>query len=140
MTNLEFMRQMFTNAPEDARPWVTAFSSAPGDASRNEWAGWPVRRQRDVPFTGNTYCTVSTFTASEGRYRRRKAQFAAMHTVMIDDIGTKIAERSIALPLTVLVETSPGNYQGWMRLDPPITDRAIAESVPNTVGRLASTG
>lgn len=127
MTNIEFMRLMFANLPDGARPWVTAFTSAPGDASRGEWAGWPVRRLSDIPRAANTYVVVSSFAALEGRYRRRKAQFAAMHAVMFDDIGTKIPERSIALPFTVLVETSPGNCQGWLHLDPPITDRAVAE-------------
>ncbi len=61
MTNTEFMNLMFANVAAGACPWVTAFSSAPGDASRNEWAGWPVRRLSDVPRAGNTYCTVSTF-------------------------------------------------------------------------------
>lgn len=138
MTNTEFIRLMFASRPDGALPWVTAFASAPGDATRGEWAGWPVRRLSEVPKAGNTYVVVSSFVASdEGRYRRRKGQFAAMHAVMVDDIGTKIAERSIALPFTVLVETSPGNCQGWMRLDPPITDRDVAERL---VDRMIAAG
>lgn len=137
MTNVEFIRLMFAKLPGGALPWVTAFHSAPGDASRGEWAGWPVRRLSDVPRSGNTYAVVSSFVASEGRYRRRKGQFAAVHVVMVDDIGTKIAERSIALPFTVLIETSPGNCQGWMRLDPPITDRSVAERL---VDRMIAAG
>lgn len=133
MTNAEFVRLMFANAPSGARPWVTAFRSAPGEASRGEWCGWSVGRTRDVPSAGNTYVTVSTFGATEGRYRRRKTQFAAMHAVMVDDVGTKIPEASIALPFTVLIETSPGNCQGWMRLDPPITDRALGERLVDSM-------
>jgi hypothetical protein len=34
MTNVEFIRLMFSNAAPGALPWVTAFSSAPGDAAR----------------------------------------------------------------------------------------------------------
>jgi hypothetical protein len=131
MTNDDFIKLMFADAPAGAFPWVTAFQSAPGDASRGEWGGWPVRRLSDVPSTGNTYVVVSSFVASEGRHRRRKANFAAMHTVMFDDIGTKIPERSIALPFTVLVETSPGNCQGWLKLNPPIADRDLAERLVN---------
>lgn len=128
MTNVDFLALMFASRSPNATPWVTAFSSAPGDASRGEWAGWPVRRLRDIPRSANTYVVVSSFyPGDDGRVRRRKAQFAAMHAVMVDDIGTKIPERSIALPFTVLIETSPGNCQGWMRLDPPITDRALGE-------------
>jgi hypothetical protein len=128
MNNAEFMGLMFANAPAGALPWVTAFTSPPADAGRGEWAGWPVYGPGGIPQAGNTYVTVSTFFRDEqNRYRRRKAQFAAMHCVMVDDIGTKIAEHAIALPFTVMVETSPGNCQGWMRLDPPIEDRGVAE-------------
>lgn len=128
---------MFAKLPAGALPWVTGFSSPPADASRGEWAGWPVQRLSGVPRAGNTYVAVSSFVASEGRYRRRKANFAAMHTVMIDDVGTKVPERSIALPFTVLVETSPGNCQGWLNLDPPIADRELAERL---VERMVAAG
>lgn len=130
MTNAEFLDLLFANRASNAVPWVTAFESPPGDASRGEWAGWPALpgRFRSVPRRGNTYVVVSSFVPDENnRYPRRKAQFSAMHAVMVDDIGAKIAESAIALPFTVLIETSPGNCQGWMRLDPPITDRALGE-------------
>lgn len=127
MTNTEFIHLMFANLPAGALPWVTGFQSAPADASRSEWAGWPVRRPSGVPRVGNTYVAISSFVATDGRYRRRKPNFAAMHMVMVADIGTKVPERSIALPFTVMVETSPGNCQGWLKLDPPVADRELGE-------------
>lgn len=129
MTNTDFVKLMFANAAPAALPWVTAFASAPGAASRGQWAGWPVRREGDVPrgLTMNAYVTLSTYTPMDGRYRRRKAQFSAMHCLMVDDIGVKVSDKAIALAFTVEVETSPGNRQGWYRLDPPITDRALGE-------------
>ena len=48
----------------------------------------------------NTYIVVSSFLPVDGRYRRRKTQFSAMHLVMVDDIGPKVAESAIALPFT----------------------------------------
>lgn len=138
--NLQFTGLFFANCPVGAAPWMTAFTSAPGDAHRGEWAGWPVLKDRDIPAspTRNNYVTVSTFKRGpDGRYRRRKALFAAMHTVMIDDIGTKIQESAIALPATVRVETSTGNYQDWLRLDPPICDRELAERL---VDRMVAAG
>ena len=139
MTNAQFLNLFFGDMATGAAPWVTAFTSAPGDASRGEWAGWPVLRPYNVPPPGrNTYITVSSFLRGEdGRYRRRKALFSAMHAVMIDDVGTKVAESAIALPATVRVETSPGNCQDWLRLDPPITDRALAERL---VERMVAAG
>jgi hypothetical protein len=137
VTNAEFIRLMFAKLPEGALPWVTAFSSPPAEVERGAWAGWPVRRLGGVPSVGNTYVAVSSFLASGGRYRRRKVNFSAMHMVMFDDIGTKVPERSIALPFTVMVETSPGNCQGWLKLDPPIADRDLAERL---VERMVAAG
>jgi hypothetical protein len=142
MTNDQFIDLLFSNCEPGAAPWVTAFTSAPGDASRGEWAGWAVQRPHNIPRIdrrlANTYCTVSTYRPGpDGRYRRRKANFAAMHAVMIDDIGTKIEESAIALPATVRIETSPGNCQDWLKLDPPITDMALAERL---VDRMIAAG
>lgn len=140
MTNAEFVALMFATRQRGSAPWVAAFRSAPGDADRRDWCGWPVRREYSIPSsqTDNNYVVVSAFWPDEnGRYRRRKAQFASLHAVMVDDIGTKVPESSIALPFTVMVETSPGNCQGWMRLDPPITDRDLAERL---IDRMVAAG
>jgi hypothetical protein len=56
---------------------------------------------------------------------------------MVDDVGVKVAESAIALPFTLEVETSPGNRQGWYRLDPPITDRALGERL---IARMVAAG
>jgi len=139
MTNIDFIKLMFSNAPAGALPRVAAFALPPREASRYDWTGWPVRRDRDVPRGDrNTYVAVSTFYAGQdGKHRRRKDNFAAMHCVMIDDVGTKIVERAVVLPATVRIETSPGNYQDWLRLDPPITDRTLAERL---VDRMIAAG
>ncbi len=139
MTNFDFIKLMFANAPAGALPRVAAFALPPKEATRFDWTGWPVRRDRDVPRGDrNTYIAVSTFLAGpDGKHRRRKDNFAAMHCVMIDDIGTKIAERDVVLPATVRIETSPGNYQDWLRLDPPIIDRSLGERL---VDRMIAAG
>ena len=129
VTNTEFLRLFFGHAGAGSTPWVASFRSAPADATRSEWAGWAVFRQRDIPASAqrNNYVVISTFTVVGGVRKRRKANFAAMHCVMVDDIGPKVAERAIALPFTLAVETSPGNQQGWYRLEPPVSDRSLAE-------------
>ncbi len=139
MTNSEFVRLMFSNAAPGALPWVTAFVNDPTDEDRGKWAGWPVRRPGNVPGNArlNTYVTLSTYVAADGTYRRRKSHFSAMHCVMVDDVGVKVADRAIALPFTVEVETSPGNRQGWYRLDPPIADRALGELL---IARMVAAG
>jgi hypothetical protein len=142
MTNAKFIDLLFSNREPSAAPWVTSFTSAPADATRGEWAGWAVLRPHNVPRIdkrlANTYVVVSTFRPGpDGRYRRRKTHFVGMHAVMIDDIGTKIEESAIALPATVRIETSPANHQDWLKLDPPITDMALAERL---VDRMIAAG
>jgi hypothetical protein len=126
-TNYAFLIAAFRSCPKDQAPWVTGF---PGDPASGQWGGAPIVRRLPgyiVPYNNNYVC-VSTFRAgTDGRFHRRKANFGAMHVVMVDDIGTKVPENHIVLEPSVLVETSPDNYQGWYFLDKPEPDRGRAE-------------
>lgn len=71
----------------------------------------------------NAYVTVGSFTiAEDGRWRRRRDNFASARALMIDDIGTgkgaKVDPKIINLPPSATVETSPGNFQYWYILNP----------------------
>jgi hypothetical protein len=80
----------------------------------------------------NNYCAVAGFTADEkGRYRRRKDQFAGLYTLMIDDIGTKVDMSRVppSVVPTMVLETSPGNYQAVFRLREPIRDFLLADAL-----------
>ncbi len=135
LANLGFVELFFAALPHpDARPWVTSFRLPPAEAGRYAWAGRPVTSVHAIPddASTNNFIAVSSFLPDEiGKRRRRKVQFAAMHAVLIDDVGTgasaKVNPRKIRLKPTVAIETSPGNRQYWYRLDPPITDRALGE-------------
>ena len=53
---------------------------------------------------------------------------------MLDDLGTKVPlDRLGNFELSWLIETSPGNYQGGIILDAPITDGAVAVRLLNAV-------
>ncbi len=66
--------------------------------------------------------------------RARKAQFAACHFLMLDDLGSKVPlERLGGLELSWLIETSPGNHQGGIILAEPLTDGAVAVRLLNAV-------
>lgn len=147
-TNVEFLRGIFQDIPSDARVVVCGFEGDPTDPPQYAWAVKPVppatmKGTRDIGPRAlfaedwNNYTAVSSFTRADGgdgkgpRFRRRKNQFAALHAVMVDDIGTgpgaKLDMNRLVLPPTALVETSPDNFQGWLRLCPPVTDRGQAE-------------
>lgn len=126
-SNVAFVRAAFRACPKGEAPWVAGF---PGDPARGRWGGQPVLGALPsvIAPSNNNYICVSAFRASaDGTWHRRKANFAAMHVVMIDDVGTKVPKERVRLEPSVLVETSPENFQAWYFLDPPEPIRERAE-------------
>ncbi len=113
---------------------IAGFKGDPHDTKRSAWSGHGYKPDdgRDSYWGSflspekNLYVCVSSFSTDQARphqfIKRRKENFHALHAVMIDDIGTKVADNLIVLPPTALVETSPKNYQAWYFLDTPVTD------------------
>lgn len=123
VTNLDFLEAMFSTIDDNAAAILAGFVGDPYKPpqfawSRRPWAfGEPL--PRDIHHDANTYTAVSSFRADEtGQYRRRKSQFARLHAVMVDDILTKVPLGIIRLPLSVLIETSPRNFQGYWFITP----------------------
>lgn len=123
VTNLEFLEEMFAAMPDEAAAILAGFIGDPYNPPQYAWARrpWMFGRQlaRDIHQDANTYVAVSSFRADEaGEYRRRKSQFARLHGVMVDDVGTKVPTGRIYPPLSALIETSPRNYQGYWFITP----------------------
>lgn len=126
-----FLDAVFSDLPPGARPWVAGFRCDPYHPTAR-WGGCPVNGQIPdlIEPDGNNYLAVSSFrVGDDGRIHRRKANFAALHLVMVDDVGTKVPIGAVALEPSYLLETSPGNYQAGYLLAEPVTDRALAEAV-----------
>lgn len=131
ISNVNFVSQAFYQARHDEIPWVTGFPGDPLAVDRTLWGGrsalplpWFIRSGH------NNFVAVSSFKlGSDGKYHRRKDCFAAMHIVMVDDVGTKVAIDKVVLQPTCLVETSPGNFQAWYFLVEPERDRLRAETL-----------
>ena len=126
ITNAEFVTAVFPRLPEGA---FVAVSSKSGDPSIG---GWPARRF-NLPTdtlsveTNNYFGCSSFYPGDDGSFRARKAQFAACHFLLLDDLGTKVPlNRLDGFELSWLIETSPGNHQGGIILAEPITDGAVA--------------
>ena len=117
ITNAEFIAAVFTDLPEGA---FAAVCSKPGNPNLG---GWVARRADRVPTIvvaeNNNYLGCSSFyPGDDGSFKARKAQFAACHFLMLDDLGTKVPlDRLGGFELSWLIETSPGNYQGGIILD-----------------------
>jgi hypothetical protein len=123
VTNVEFLESMFADIPDDTAAILAGFVGDPYNPPQYAWARRPWQHgrslHRDIHRDANTYTAVSSFRADElGEYRRRKSQFARLHGVMVDDIGTKVPRGIIYLPLSALIETSPRNFQGYWFIEP----------------------
>jgi hypothetical protein len=133
ISNADFVAAVFPSLPEGA---FAAACSKSGDPSLG---GWPASRADQVAAglstANNNYIGCASFyPGDDGSFKARKAQFAACHFLMLDDLGTKIPlERLNGFELSWLIGTSPGNYQGGIILAEPVTDGAVAVRLLNAV-------
>jgi hypothetical protein len=108
--------------------------------SRDQWrlACGPWQGESDLstslPANANNYFSLAVFRPDEaGHFRRRKTRFYALHAVMLDDIGTKVAMERLTIPPSWLLETSPGNHQAGYVLSVPLTDGSAADRLMNAI-------
>jgi hypothetical protein len=119
-----------------ASPVVVSFEGNPANVPGKVWFGRPWQGNTDVstslPANANNYFSLAVFRPDDaGQYRRQKARFHALHSVMLDDVGTKVDMERLMLPPSWLLETSQGNHQaGYLLLD-PITDGPTADRLMN---------
>ncbi|MDO9582707.1 MAG: hypothetical protein Q7J24_06315 [Desulfomicrobium sp.] len=130
-TNHEFLEAIYKNQlPDGARVVVASFLGNPNSGPPSKWHGepWAPDATAPMPTTANNYFCVSSHYADEhGKFRRRKGNLAAVHHVVLDDVGTKIDVARVTLPPSWMLETSPGNFQVGYILTEPIKDAAHAD-------------
>ena len=133
MNNAEFVAAVFPKLPDGA---FVAVCSKVGDPAMGGWMASRADSAIDnVSSVHNNFVGCSSFYPSpNGTFKARKAQFAACHFLMLDDLGTKVPlERLSGFELSWLIETSPGNFQGGIILAAPITDGDMAVRLLNAV-------
>lgn len=132
ITNAEFIDAVFRDKPDGAFVLVTQLTGNPNQAK-----GWPARTWPcDLSDTShNTYFSLASYyPGDDGKVARRKTHFAGLHGLLLDDLGTKASiDRLGAFELSYLIETSPGNFQGGILFDAPLTDRNQAERLLNSL-------
>lgn len=141
LTNHDFTAALLRDIDPGNYGTIHSFTGDPKDAK-----GWPARPwMPDKRFPGlspfaNNYVSVSSFAKTmNGECYRRKISFAGLHAVMIDDLGTKLPMSDLRLEPSVLVETSPGNFQAWLFLEEPIRSISAAETLINQMIRCGIT-
>ncbi len=126
VSNAEFVAALFPTFPPGARAAVCTKEGDP-DAG-----GWIARDASEVDArclgSRNNYVNCSTFNVADGEELAvRKDQFAGLHFLLFDDVGTKVDRAKLeGLTPTWDIETSRGNSQIGILLREPITDLASA--------------
>lgn len=134
--NGEFLLAVFGDDLAVASPVVVSFEGNPANVPGKVWFGRPWQGNTALPANANNYFSLAVFRPDDaGQYRRQKARFHALHSVMLDDVGTKVDMERLTLPPSWLLETSQGNHQaGYLLLD-PITDGPTADRLMNAIVR-----
>jgi hypothetical protein len=133
VTNDLILQELFKYMPQDERAVMCSVAGDPLHVKPTAWGGTPWAKGDVCPLkpNRNNYVAISSFGPSpdDNRYRRRKDQFKACHGIMVDDLGTKLDVRSLPQSLipSLVIETSPGNFQATFFLAEPMTDQAACE-------------
>lgn len=131
----QFLDALKELAPDDSRVMGCWFRGDPNRDIKGKWRAHVVNSMQILDEGANLYFCVSAMKKNaRGEYRRRKENFAGGLLLMIDDIGTGAGAKfpmSILdpAPPTLLVETSPDNYQAIYLFDKPETDMAKFEAL-----------
>ena len=129
VSNDDFIEAIFGNVANDSihKPLVCSISGDPN--KKNGWhpKSWPCDTNDPEK---NWYVCPSIFEPSkDGTYKAQKKLAQFVHSVMFDDIGTKIPMEKIAnIQVSWLLETSPGNFQAGFIFKEPI-DTKTADSL-----------
>ncbi|MBS1190041.1 MAG: uncharacterized protein H6R10_1833 [Rhodocyclaceae bacterium] len=141
VTNGEFLHAVFDDELDnlaDVRPVVVSFTGSPTSAPSKVWFGKPwqdaAEASATLPASANNFFSLAVFRPDDaGQVRRQKAYFHALHAVMLDDVGSKVAMDRLTVPPSWLLETSPGNHQAGYLLREPLTDGLAADRLMNAI-------
>ncbi len=138
VSNGEFLRAVFGDNLADVCPIVVSFTGNPTSVPSKAWFGNPWLGNTDLtenlPGDANNYFSLAVFKPDEAsHYRRQKARFHALHAVMLDDVGSKVATERLTLPPSWMLETSPGNHQAVYLLREPLTDGPATDRLMDAI-------
>ena len=132
--NADFLSAVFEVLPDRAQAMFVTFAGDPRSVKKSAWYARPWQADSAAPdIANNLFAIGSYYPGDDGQMRRKKSHFAALHAVMLDDLGTKVPLERVTLPLSWLIETSPGNHQGGFILSAPIEDAAGADRLMNAI-------
>lgn len=135
VNNVDFIAHAFAGCGQDETPWCAGFSGDVAEANHSVWFGSSaLPLPRFIHPAHNNYIATSTFKrGADGQFRRRKDCWSGMWLILHDDLGTKIPFTKLRLEPSCLIETSPGNFHGWLFLTAPERNQHRAEALINGI-------
>ena len=132
MNNFPFLQGLFPNLLNDhhLRAWICSFAGDPTSPNM-PWNGHAIDLSQPIEFnpSNNNFAAICALKPVDHQYRRAEDNFAELHVVMLDDVGSKIPESRIVIPPTWRLETSPANFQHGYLFDQPLRDVKLARTI-----------
>ena len=144
MRNSEFLSAVYGRLKNDYG-WTTSFASDPGTAPGSLWLGsaWTGTDDQktviDQRAEDNNYYSVGVCYAREGEKRRSKEVFGRLAVLMADDISSAGLDDLIG-SYSYALETSKGNYQVGVLLDPADADTRNAPLIDAVLRAMGASG
>jgi archaellum biogenesis ATPase FlaH len=142
MTNSDFLAEVYGSFEQGQHGWVTSFRADPGNAPPAVWAG---RNYKGTPAQAatidragedNTYfCTAILGATDDGEVVRRKDAFVRLAALVVDDVNPADIQA-----FSWSMQTSPGNYQVGILLDPEDQDTYNRQLIDRVMSSLAARG
>lgn len=132
VTNADFVAGVMHSVPPGASALICSKS---GDPTEGPWPPRPADQVHGMAGNTNNYLNSASFHRdADGTYKARKANVAAYHFVMFDDVGTKVPMQRLAgAEPSWANETSPGNLQVGFIFREPLTDAAEYAKLQNAI-------
>ena len=144
MRNSEFLSAVYGRLKNDYG-WTTSFASDPGTAPGSLWLGsaWTGTDDQktviDQRAEDNNYYSVGVCYAREGDKRRSKEVFGRLAVLMADDISPAGLDDLVG-GYSYALETSKGNYQVGVLLDPADADTRNAPLIDAVLRAMGASG
>ena len=144
MRNSEFLSAVYGRLKNDYG-WTTSFASDPGTAPGSLWLGsaWTGTDDQktviDQRAEDNNYYSVGVCYAREGEKRRSKEVFGRLAVLMADDISPAGLDDLVG-GYSYALETSKGNYQVGVLLDPADADTRNAPLIDAVLRAMGAGG
>lgn len=134
VSNDDFINGIFGELTLE-RPVTVSFKGNPAKVNKSAWFGQAYAKGKtSLPSNTNNYVSFAIYTPdNEGQYRRKKAQFAALYAIMLDDVGVKVAADRVTLAPSWIIETSASNYQYGYILSEPLCNANDATNLLDSI-------